>query len=907
MRDVLARPGQPLERGVRERFGAGLDHDFSTVRVHADGQASRSADALSARAYTVGQHIAFGANNYRPDSQDGARLIAHELIHVIQQGSADASGKDLVVGDPRGPCEVEAERAAATLTDAPGTRVAVRECAPTRVIQRQPRGAPQAPPAPLCPAAGQRIDFRPGTCNPREPGDCVLYEDWISTFANLRTFRAADRAGSAAVNRFDVLGEAPATATESPPVPLNRRFLDRFVDHPTQRWVDACLPANLRRTAYELPSDCADITVILRHVWLAAHRRTEMLRGFQVGSRTGRAEVESTRSAIVGIDSQGTPSILRPYVDDAGRPLRSFAALAPRLHPGDVLVWEHHAGSVTGARSGGHVHTITGIIRVHGVVTSIHVLQGNEPLPSSRADYVREVRGQAKAAGEQEPSTYDIHHAPGRRIETDALTASELEDVVVTRRQARGQPQSEPIWRWAGNTTLLAAGPPSGVRRPAVPAARPGAPAPARLLGWVAPIEGASLGSLPVVMEGVLSDMRSDVEGGVAVAPASVQRIGEAAGRRLWRLARGAAGFGHREHFQPLRRIVQLIEAYGGIGRSVPRNNPNTPLVVTRFTALRDTFERSARGLDDTTFAPVTGRNPPLRILVTGFDPFVFGGTPGPGVWNPSGAAALALDGTTFGDGRLRVAVQSAVLPVDFDRFRTGIVERLVRDTGAVDGVVTVSLDASIANREQVRLEQFVIGTHGLERGPHEAIPAAPGSGTGPALLEATDATTIAPRMGAIGPRHAPSPRALVGTATQLLFTSAAEADAALVALGDTPQGRVNPTITDVVVLRRLAPATLVNQPGGRIRFTAGTPARTFAPVLVEGPGGSFLSNEVSYRVLRERRTGAGSFHVHVPGGPDVAAGARVPQATTAVRTAVIANVRRAVLELARLAASRRP
>jgi hypothetical protein len=59
--------------------------------------------------------------------------------------------------------------------------------------------------------------------------------------------------------------------------------------------------------------------------------------------------------------------------------------------------------------------------------------------------------------------------------------------------------------------------------------------------------------------------------------------------------------------------------------------------------------------------------------------------------------------------------------------------------------------------------------------------------------------------------------------------------------------------------------------------------------------------------VLRERRTGAGSFHVHVPGGPDVAPGARVPQAATAVRTAVIANVRRAVLELARLAASRRP
>ena len=77
--------GQPLEASTRSfmepRFGA----DFGAVRVHADGQAAQSARGLGAAAYTVGDHIVFGAGRFAPATPTGRRLIAHELAHVVQQ------------------------------------------------------------------------------------------------------------------------------------------------------------------------------------------------------------------------------------------------------------------------------------------------------------------------------------------------------------------------------------------------------------------------------------------------------------------------------------------------------------------------------------------------------------------------------------------------------------------------------------------------------------------------------------------------------------------------------------------------------------------------------------------------------------------------------------------------------
>lgn len=85
--DVLHSEGQPLETSARgfmeQRFG----HDFSRVRVHDDTRAAASARAIDARAYSAGSQIVFGEGQYAPGMNAGRRLLAHELAHVVQQGS----------------------------------------------------------------------------------------------------------------------------------------------------------------------------------------------------------------------------------------------------------------------------------------------------------------------------------------------------------------------------------------------------------------------------------------------------------------------------------------------------------------------------------------------------------------------------------------------------------------------------------------------------------------------------------------------------------------------------------------------------------------------------------------------------------------------------------------------------
>src|SRR5690242_10347973 len=75
---VLNSSGEPLERGARTFMEGRFGYDFSRVRVHTDRQAAQSASEVGALAYTVGQHIVFGAGQYAPGSQAGHKLIAHE-------------------------------------------------------------------------------------------------------------------------------------------------------------------------------------------------------------------------------------------------------------------------------------------------------------------------------------------------------------------------------------------------------------------------------------------------------------------------------------------------------------------------------------------------------------------------------------------------------------------------------------------------------------------------------------------------------------------------------------------------------------------------------------------------------------------------------------------------------------
>lgn len=114
--DVLSSKGNPLDSRVTAMMGRRLGHDFSNVRVHTDPQAAESARSVGASAYTVGRDIVFGAGMYEPASSAGQKLIAHELVHVLQQGSARSpGGSDLEVAEANSRPEREADRAVAAI------------------------------------------------------------------------------------------------------------------------------------------------------------------------------------------------------------------------------------------------------------------------------------------------------------------------------------------------------------------------------------------------------------------------------------------------------------------------------------------------------------------------------------------------------------------------------------------------------------------------------------------------------------------------------------------------------------------------------------------------------------------------------------------------------------------------
>jgi hypothetical protein len=88
--------------------------DLSGVRVHIGATAAHLAADHGARAFTIGNHVAFGAGEHNPGTPVGDALMAHELAHVVQQQGADPAvqRKPLEVEGSEG-AEDEADQAAA--------------------------------------------------------------------------------------------------------------------------------------------------------------------------------------------------------------------------------------------------------------------------------------------------------------------------------------------------------------------------------------------------------------------------------------------------------------------------------------------------------------------------------------------------------------------------------------------------------------------------------------------------------------------------------------------------------------------------------------------------------------------------------------------------------------------------
>ncbi len=83
--ESLRDGGLPLPSSERAFFGRRFGYNFSAVRLHTNPKAAETARAINAQAFTFGRNIAFGADQYAPATVTGRKLIAHELVHVVQQ------------------------------------------------------------------------------------------------------------------------------------------------------------------------------------------------------------------------------------------------------------------------------------------------------------------------------------------------------------------------------------------------------------------------------------------------------------------------------------------------------------------------------------------------------------------------------------------------------------------------------------------------------------------------------------------------------------------------------------------------------------------------------------------------------------------------------------------------------
>jgi hypothetical protein len=177
--EVLRLDGQPLGAPLRGAMESRYGHDFAHVRVHADARAADSAAALGAAAYSLGRDVVVGAGAYPPTTPSQTRLLAHELMHVVQAAPAGRApagwtllaGGRATVGRPGDAAEREADRAVGE----EGATVTRRDAG---VVRRQPAGDGPTRQEQELDARLRRLATRPGR----------TLEQWKSLAAEQRTY-----------------------------------------------------------------------------------------------------------------------------------------------------------------------------------------------------------------------------------------------------------------------------------------------------------------------------------------------------------------------------------------------------------------------------------------------------------------------------------------------------------------------------------------------------------------------------------------------------------------------------------------------------------------------------------------------------------------------------------------------
>ena len=134
----LRSRGEPLPESVRTFFEPRFGHAFGGVRIDTGPRAAQMARAINARAFTVGNYVAFAPGQYAPDTDQGNRLLAHELTHTLQQTSHTKVHRLRLSGAKEGDDEDTLVTETANDTHTVMRAPAVDGLAATSLVQRTP-------------------------------------------------------------------------------------------------------------------------------------------------------------------------------------------------------------------------------------------------------------------------------------------------------------------------------------------------------------------------------------------------------------------------------------------------------------------------------------------------------------------------------------------------------------------------------------------------------------------------------------------------------------------------------------------------------------------------------------------------------------------------------------------------
>lgn len=128
--------GYGLSEIIRKDMEAGYGVDLSKVRIHTDETAVSMNELLGAQAFTYGWDVFFNRNKYRPYTNDGKFLLAHELAHTLQQARSK--------GELLRPAETRMEQEMHPLANEQQALVEMQEKAEDKAAQIQEEQAAEA-------------------------------------------------------------------------------------------------------------------------------------------------------------------------------------------------------------------------------------------------------------------------------------------------------------------------------------------------------------------------------------------------------------------------------------------------------------------------------------------------------------------------------------------------------------------------------------------------------------------------------------------------------------------------------------------------------------------------------------------------------------------------------------------